>query len=208
MKKTGLIALAILLTLTASAQSENGDLNAQQNHLSVSGGPVSAMYFGVGWIFDFVNAFVDRQDNTTHYGNYAINYHRQLKDWLRVGVKADWEGAGYRFYTDDTKSEAQGMHTMHWVSAMASCQFTYLHHPHVMLYSGVDLGVGALLMDDRYYDGYTNADGQRHTLECEVIPAINITAIGLNAGGKHVYGLVELNIGFDALVKVGIGTAF
>ena len=40
------------------------------------------------------------------------------------------------------------------------------------------------------------------------MPALNVTALGLAVGGEHVYGLLEANVGVEALIKAGIGFRF
>ena len=90
------------------------------------------------------------------------------------------------------------------VSLMPSVRFTYLNRPWVRLYSGVDVGCAYLFSGTTYYDSKTGSEkGENNNF----LFAFNITAFGVNVG-KKFYGLFELNAGYDAIVKVGIGARF
>ena len=81
---------------------------------------------------------------------------------------------------------------------MPSVRFTYLNRPWVRLYSSVDVGVGFFLSSTGGSDGESGN---------KALFAFNITPIGVSVG-KKFYGLFELNAGYDAIVKVGIGARF
>ena len=38
--------------------------------------------------------------------------------------------------------------------------------------------------------------------------AFNLTVIGVRAGNDKIFGVVEANIGMDALIKAGVGVRF
>ena len=88
---------------------------------------------------------------------------------------------------------------------MPSVRFNYLNRPWVRLYSGLDLGVGYLFSgsSSRSKDGEEESGSKNNNF----IFAFNVTAFGVNVG-KKFYGLFELNAGYDAIVKVGIGARF
>ena len=81
---------------------------------------------------------------------------------------------------------------------MPSVRFTYLNRPWVRLYSSVDVGVGFFLSSTGGSDGESRN---------KALFAFNVTPIGVSVG-KKFYGLFELNAGYDAIVKVGIGARF
>jgi hypothetical protein len=102
-------------------------------------------------------------------------------------------------------------------------QFTYLNTRIVKLYSGLDIGLGIVLWNrsdmfdkDLTAAALVNDDVKRiqelqkrypNGKEVKWLPAGDITLLGLNVGTR-VYGLAEINLGLDALVKVGIGARF
>ena len=65
------------------------------------------------------------------------------------------------------------------------------------LYSGIDLGVGTIFDDNKKGSGKPS-----------VFFAFNVTPIGIRVGNDRIYGLVETNIGMDALIKGGFGIRF
>ena len=88
---------------------------------------------------------------------------------------------------------------------MPSVHFTYLNRPWVRLYSGLDVGCAY------FWSGSTSdnakEDGNDGKKDNNFAFAFNVTAFGVNVG-KKFYGLFELNAGYDAIVKVGIGARF
>lgn len=65
----------------------------------------------------------------------------------------------------------------------------------------------AYIFDRKFSEGYTPSENEA-ALDCTWLPAINLTVLGVNAGGKHVWGLAELNLGSDAIFRAGIGVQF
>ncbi|MBR6116690.1 MAG: hypothetical protein IKP93_04355, partial [Paludibacteraceae bacterium] len=142
--------------------------------------------------------------NWHFFGNYGLQYYCQMNRWCRIGAKANWEMDGY-VVNNSSKADAVriGYTTNNTVSLVFSTQFTYLNRPKVQLYSGADVGAGLHIMHTRY-------DDKSKPAEDNIVPlfAFNLTPIGVAFGSWPVYGYVETNLGYDALIKAGVGVHF
>ena len=120
--------------------------------------------------------------------NYQVNH------WL--SVCGDLNGCWARF---DRIHEKDGpvLSKDHWGSLafVPGVRFTYLNRRHVMLFSGLSLGVGYLFSD--------------HGDDAGLFPAFEIVPLGVTFGGR-VYGTFELNSGseFGISCRGGIGYRF
>ncbi len=196
----------LLLTLSVHAQTDY-DWRAHRHDLSIAGGYMSGIYPLRSILITAWQNIGDNGGDVRYCGDYTLSYHYQALWWLRAGAKVQWEGDYWSFYSreDQAKSIAMGKTMNHCFSFMTSCQFTYLNREHVRLYSGLDAGLGIFLSDKRYINGNTNSDGKQREVQTSFLPAFNLTAFGVAFGGERVYGLAELNLGYDALLTLGIG---
>lgn len=108
-------------------------------------------------------------------------------------------------------------------TAAVSLHFTYVNTRIVKVYSGLDLGIGfADWQRNKMWDGNIPAaakadpnvqqiddilTGINNLKNFYVIPAFDIVPVGVKVGGR-CYGLAEINIGTDALIKLGFGVRF
>lgn len=227
MKKTIIILLLMLTSANIFSQQYDAtaeDWKQHRNEITIGAGPLALNpYYLVTWIIDVAGAIGHnnyKSMNSMLYGNYSFNYHYQTLQWLKVGVKATYEGRGndyYEYLDKDKKivSDVKYSHlSVHWISLMGSVQFTYYNKGLWKLYSGADLGVLAYFSQEKYYTGEkagtTEMRGQTTKNDKNIpvfLPAFDITPFGFTVG-KQVYGLAELNIGLDSFFKVGIGTRF
>lgn len=180
------------------------DWSEHRHSLSLTAGYVSGYWSMSTVLFTWIVEAASHGHNARYYGAYGLQYHYQFLWWLRFGAKIGWEGDGYEMW-DKNRTEQKGNAKNLYAMTMASLQFTYFNRRHVQLYSGVDVGVGGLLIDQRYLPGHTDSLGNSHRTSGSVYPALNITALGVAFGNERVYGLVEANVGADAFIKAGLG---
>ena len=170
---------------------------APRNEISVSAGTIS----GFGAVFDFFkvliegigNSFSHRGTDTKFIGTYGIDYYYQVNKWLRPGAKFVYEGLS------TTITDSTGVINKYYtstVSLMPSVQVTYLNKKYVKLYSGFDIGITNL------------SDTNKANSTSSTILGLNLTPIGIRVGNEHIFGVIETNIGMDALIKGGIGVRF
>lgn len=215
MKKIIAICMvALLATTSLYSQEVNSDAwawDTNRHTVSISAGPVSGWYLMEKVLFGWIVDAASHAQNGQLFGAYGLQYHYQCLPWLRSGFKVSWEGEGYDICNKSKDSDGNAVYTRKGYAVsqnaalMGSVQFTYLNRAHVQLYSGLDFGVGAYIRDERYDEGYSNSEGKTHPVTASWLPAFNITPIGVAAGGERVFALAEVNLGYESLVKVGIG---
>ena len=192
-------AIIILCSQTLSAQKPHSDL---YNEIGVDAGPVSVVggvvYGTIGFWTAVGGGLSHKPVEMNLYGCYNVHYYYQVTHWCQVGMKTVVEGSKLTYYTDTTKRMIDHVSQDVLLSFMPSVRFTYLNRPWVRLYSSVDVGVGFFLSSTGGSDGESRN---------KPLFAFNITPIGVSVG-KKFYGLFELNAGYDAIVKVGIGARF
>lgn len=232
MKRFFLFAAAAVCSLSVMADDWTNDI-------TVSAGPFSGPNFVFSYYINDIIANTQAAgrvavEDVSYVGSYSFNWHKQLKSFLAVGLKATYEKNSCNLYSTDTRpavvAAVGGTHAfvghsdIHLATAMASVQFTYVNKPLVKVYSGIDLGVGlgiwkrSEVWDKDVPQVAQDADPElkrvveirdkyNNGTDLYFLPAFDITPIGVKVGTR-VYGLAEINIGLDALVKVGIGVRF
>ncbi len=176
---------------TASVNHPEYNWQDQRHSLSVSLGSPSLVSGTSGIITAIFSGFDQNTETRIKlYGSYGIHYGYNVLSWLRVGGSLGY--SGWKKTQDGVKKE-----TFNEFSLLTKVDFTYLNRQYVRLYSG--LGVGAMLNITNNFG--TTDPGRTYSPNV----AWAITPIGLEAGGKHVYGLAEINIGTTDLLRAGIG---
>ena len=174
--------------------------DAPRNEIGASIGVVSAF----GGIFDMFKVIIEGVGNglgnnyrtdTKFIGTYGLDYYYQVNKWCRPGAKIVYEGLTTSIY--DTTNTLVNHYNTSTLSIMPSVQFSYLNRKYVKLYSGIDMGV-AVIFDDNKKSSSTSS----------TFFAFNITPIGIRVGNDNIFGLVETNIGMDAIIKAGFGARF
>ena len=160
---------------------------APRNEISTSIGTVSAF----GGIFDLFKVVIEGVGN-----GLSKNYRTDTKFiWFRPGAKIVYEGLTTSIY--DTTDALVNHYNTSTLSIMPSVQLSYLNRKYVKLYSGIDLGV-AVIFDDNKQGSNTSS----------TFFAFNLTVLGVRVGNDRIFGVVETNIGMDALIKGGFGVRF
>lgn len=206
-----LIAVLGCSSLQAQIGASHTHWEDRRNTLSISAGYVSGFWLSKEVLVGWIGPAASHSRHTQYYGSYGLQYYYQVKGWCRVGAKGIWEGDDYDIYSgkkDDETAYKKGKTFNHNVSLVASVQFTWLNFPHVQLYSGVDAGVGAIISDTRYDVGYADSNGNEHPIQITWLPAVNVTPLGVAFGCWSVFGFIETNVGYEGLLKAGLGVHF
>lgn len=202
----------IIITLLCAFAVGATALQAQSfnNALYVGAGPFSGIggfvYGTVGFWESIGGSIAHKKVKTNLYGSYSLQYYHNVKPWCQVGVKATVEASKVIHFTDTTTQHVADQYSMAIVTLMPSVRFTYLNRPWVRLYSGIELGCG-YLFDSRDFSSSSAKKGDDSEKSSNFLFAFNVTPIGLEVG-KSFFGLLETNLGYDALVKVGVGYRF
>ena len=211
--KTKIIAIAIAAMLAmpfiangqetdsiaVESKSEVSFAEQPRNEITASIGVISAF----GGVFDFFkvvfegvgNGLAGNKTDTKFIGTYGVDYYYQVNKWFRPGAKVVYEGLTTT--VRDSTNAILNHYNTSTLSIMPSVQFSYLNRKYVKLYSGIDLGVGTIFDDNKQGSGTSST-----------FCAFNLTVIGIRVGNENIYGMVETNIGMDALIKGGFGVRF
>ena len=199
-------ALSVCFCQSLSAQKQHSDL---YNEIGVDAGPASLVggfiYGSVGFFSAIGGGLSHKPVDMKYHGNYGLHYYYQVKPWCQVGVKFTVESMRLIHYSDTLRTTITRVDKDVLFALMPSVRFTYLNRPWVRLYSGVDVGCGYLWSGTTSYE--SKDEGEEGSKNKNFLFAFNVTAFGVNVG-KKFYGLFELNAGYDAIVKVGIGARF
>ncbi|MBR1631831.1 MAG: hypothetical protein IJ680_08235 [Paludibacteraceae bacterium] len=195
-----LIFLALIPCLCMGQLTNKRGQELYANELTASIGTPSFVGSTIMFVVDVIDAFgsalTDGTFDNTFHGQYTLQYMHRFKPWFAFGGKATYEGYGIRNYTDKSKTVRNGSSSIWFSTLMPTVRFSYVNRPVVTLYSGLDMGI--------LFAGMQDIDDNRIF---GVLPAGNITLMGIHVGRK-VYGMGELNFGFDAYAKIGIGYRF
>lgn len=220
MKRTLLIAIALLVGGTVSAQSDadrhsfdfsrrNGTEHKHEVRLTVGTSPLfendfyvydSDIHIEVGY------PNVINPDDLTYRGalktsgGYALSYMYSPLRWLSVGLYAgyvcQWRPTLLRS-TQEVLSTTTERHLM----LVPTVRFTYLNRPLVRLYSSIGAGVGFCRKRSRNVDGHIEANRNERFCPAEV------TIFGVSVG-RRLFGFAELSTGSLGVCSAGIGYKF
>ena len=124
-------------------------------------------------------------------GTISVNYMRRLNDWLWLGGNVNYE-----YVTLDLLSYENGEISSYGISAipiMAVGKAAWCRRKHVSLYSKLGIGVTPVFI-------------QGGTIK--VKPAVQLTPIGVEFGGNHVFGFVEGGFGLQGVLIAGMRFPF
>lgn len=219
MKRTLLIAIALLVGSAASAQSDkdrpsfdfslrNGAENKHEVRLTVG---VTPLFEDDFFVYD-EPAVVKRYHNVIYpsdltyrgalktSGGYALSYMYSPLRWLSVGLYAgyvcEWQPT-LLHSTQTIVSTTKERHLM----LVPTVRFTYLNRPIVRLYSSIGIGVGFCHEYTRNVDGHIEANYNNRFCPAEV------TFLGVSVG-RRLFGFAELSLGSMGCCSAGIGYKF
>lgn len=193
-----LLCLALITGFTAASMAQYYDWKERRNTLAISVGSPSFVS-GTQGIFTSIFRGGDDENTQSHiYGTYGIHYGFNATKWLRLGASAFYSG----WRIDEIKEAVTESDRSDEIVFLAKVDFTYLNRKYVRLYSGA--GIGADLNTLRKYRNGTLIDEEGNN---KLTPYLgwSVTPIGIEAGGKRVFALTEINIGHADLIRMGLG---
>lgn len=182
---------------TTPSPSNLYDWRSDRHSLSVTVGSPSLISGTTGFFSALFGAFDGY--TTRIFGSYGLHYGFNATQWLRVGGSFIYSGWSSEKQTDS----GSFLERNDEFNIMAKVDFTYLNRRYVRLYSG--LGAGACMSLQRKFTNGQPTPEEEGGRSLIPYPSWTITPIGIEAGGTHVYGLAELNIGFAEFARVGLG---
>jgi hypothetical protein len=219
MKRTLLIAIALLVGSAASAQSakdrpsfdfslRNGAEHKHEVRLTVGVTPIFEDDF---FVYN-EPAIVERYHNVIYpsdltyrgalktSGGYALSYMYSPCRWFSVGMYAGYVGQWQKIHLRSTQA-AVSTSTERHLMFVPTVRFTYLNRPMVRLYSSIGIGVGFCRERTR------NVDGRLEFSENSRFCPAEVTFLGVSVG-RRLFGFAELNVGSLGCCSAGIGYKF
>ena len=193
-----LLCIALAMGFTAASMAQHYDWKDSRNSLSVSVGSPSFLSGTQGFFNLLFRGGNDDETQARIFGTYGIHYGFNATRWLRVGASAFYSG----WKISEIKEAITQTDRSDELVLLAKVDFTYLNRKYVRIYSGA--GIGADLTTLRKYRNGSLVDEEGNG---SLTPYLGwtVTPIGLEAGGKRLFGLLEVNIGHADLLRAGIG---
>ena len=222
-----LIAATIILcgttSVNANAQTKSVTYNRHEIGVSVGYGPTSQMFDGIAnfaaiameatitSIFTGGNYTGYSYGETKELPVFSVEYYYHVNSVVGIGGYAAYTGT-YRDLYDVWKDNNNGVvhknncgkARHHNLSFIPTLKFDWLRREHIGLYSKA--GVGITIMNETQKDD-KNSNGIDKS-ETSVIPNIQLTFIGCEAGNQTWRGFAELGLGEQGLCAAGVRYKF
>ena len=186
MKRTIMTAvIAACMTLAASAQDKKNDIS-----LSVGTMPIP-------YIIDNCMTF-------------NASYMHTRNDYVSLGGTVGYSHGDMTNHDDFDKKV-----TGDCISAMASVRAYWFRNPGCRLYSGASLGVQMQFRRNNIFPYDANPYSSKPAIpmskiehETKVVPAVQLSPIGIELGGETVKAFAELGLGAQGLAQAGVRVRF
>ncbi len=124
-------------------------------------------------------------------GHFFVDYLYRITPVVSVGLGADFmkRGSSVKMYDGYGTYKRTYDNDLYIVSVTPTVRFSYLERRHVHLYSAVGIGYSCVVGDWYLKDIQLHGGG------------VNITLVGIQVGGKHVFGAFDLG-SYNALYYV------
>lgn len=220
MKRTILTAIALIIGVAASAQSdkdrtsfdfslERGTNDKHEVRLTVGSAPLFEDDF---FVYDYFEPSVNEHSNMINpddlyyrgalktSGGYALSYMYSPCRWFSVGMYAGYVSQWQKTHLRSTQATISTTTERH-LMFVPTVRFTYLNRPLVRLYSSIGVGVGFCRERTR------NVDGRLEFSENSRFCPAEVTFLGVSVG-RRLFGFAELNVGSMGCCSAGIGYKF
>lgn len=188
MKRIYLIIIALSINASINAQNIN-----IQNELSVLVGAGGPLCCGVE----------HNDQNICHLYSFeywsptiSLVYYRHLTQKLACGTKLSYMHWNDKCQEQVTPWNGISNNSCHnCYSIMPSIKYDWLQKKYFRIHSSIGVGVGMNYQNQTYY-------GKHKTIYYD--PVWDFTAVGIEVGGPHLSGIIDLNIGMATLFSAGI----
>lgn len=202
MRKIMLVIAAAMVATTGLKAQDNGYENKHEVAVSIGIGSNSRIIDDLENAITTIMAGVKYGDE--HYvGPFSVEYFYKAKPWLGVGgiLAYGKNTQDLYFFTDDDK--AAGKIKNNYFTVMPSVKFDWLRKSNFGLYS--KLAIGATYRNEKVdYNESTYEDFD----ESEWHVNWQISAIGVEVGGKALRGFAELGTGEQGILLGGVRYKF
>lgn len=189
MKKLICASMALLLVLSAYGQDKKNEISMTYSQFTVPQfGYIFGGVFGImltGGYFDFENPVMP--------GCLGVEYNHWVNNWFGYGGSLLGEYMTADTYSKDSSGNKtkDGVYNLGYVSVMPTVRFRWFNNPHFGMYSKLGAGVGLGITD-----------------ECKLTFAAQISPVCMDFGGESLRGFMELGVGMQGILAVGIKKMF
>lgn len=149
---------------------------------------------GIDQLIPFSSLFFGAEvQNLSSTGTFSVNYMRKLNKWLWVGGNISYESAKVYLLDYYYIPGLEYTSRISCLPIMAVCKAAWLRKKHISLYSKIGIGANSIFTEGK----------------CEKINlAVQLTPIGFEFGGKHVFGFLEGGVGLQGTLIGGVRYMF
>ena len=222
-----LIAATILLcgatSVNANAQTTSVNYNRHELGVTVGYAPTSQLFDAIG---DFAAIVIEATATTIVTGGtytgytygevqelpvFSLEYYYHINPVVGIGGYVSYTGSTRDLYlnwrdnsNDRNRKEYCGKARHNNISIIPTFKFDWMRREHIGLYSKA--GVGITIMNETQKDD-KNSKGVDQS-ETSVVPNIQLTLIGLEAGNQTWRGFAEIGLGEQGLANAGVRYKF
>ena len=223
-----LIAATILLlcgatSVNANAQTTSVNYNRHELGVTVGYAPTSQLFDAIG---DFAAIVIEATATTIITGGtytgytygevqelpvFSLEYYYHINPVVGIGGYVSYTGSTRDLYlnwrdnsNDRNRKEYCGKARHNNISIIPTFKFDWMRREHIGLYSKA--GVGITIMNETQKDD-KNSKGVDQS-ETSVVPNIQFTLIGLEAGNQTWRGFAEIGLGEQGLANAGVRYKF
>ena len=126
-----------------------------------------------------------RKENFRYFQHWFAQYEYRFNRWFGLGFMFDFSGVDWQTVTRDGYGNVintSDRHNFYNLVMMPTCNFTYLNHKYISLYSGIGIGLNV----------NTGTETDIYGKNTNYAAAINLTLIAVSANYQRWFWNVEL----------------
>ncbi len=198
MKKTAMIALAILLAATS--------VNAQNGYDSKHEVAFGYGMFSNSQIFDALSTYVATEagvtfSNAKYNGSLAVEYLHRVNNWFGYGGEFVYRSSSMDFSTIEGVQK-EGTSTSNYFTLMPTVKFDWLRTKYFGLYSKIALGISMYSWQNVYLDGRDTQSNSTLMLNFQA------SVLGIEAGLPNLRVYLEGGMGEQGTAVFGLRYKF
>ncbi len=200
--KNLLAALALMAFVSAPVQAQDDD--EIRHEIAISYG-VEPNTFWIDMFTDVIKAeFGEKLDGEKYVGPIGLEYYYHTSPLVGVGAVAVLATNHQNGFMKDVQSSHT---TRTYFTVMPSVKLNWLRKHNWGLYSKLAAGGTYIRFSQDDYDDNGKKTGEKRTVN-DLMFNFQASLIGIEAGGDHVRGFIELGVGEQGVALAGVRCRF
>ena len=181
--------MALLLVFSAFGQDKKNEFSVTYSQFTV---PQFGFILGEVFGIMFTAGHVEFE-NPLMTGALGVEYTHWVNNWFGYGGSVFGEFMTANTITKDSNGNKtkSGSMNMGFASIMPTARFRWFNNPHFGMYSKLGAGLGLAFSD-----------------ECQPTVSVQPSPVCMDFGGDSVRGFLELGVGMQGIVSLGIKKMF